>query len=175
MGSRAGSHEVVSNLTPEEIKRLFPRATASTLKANAEAARDLVQKRIAIPAPEPTAAPIDYDPSSIKMGISTDEAKLNKNERAYLAWLRTQNDMWIGIQNITIKLANDTRFTADFWALDASGMRAIDCKGVKKDGSLLIWEDSKIKMKVAARLFPMFRFVIAYKEGGIWQHIDIKP
>jgi hypothetical protein len=54
-------------------------------------------------------------------------------------------------------------------------MRAIDCKGVKKDGSLLIWEDSKIKMKVAARLFPMFRFVIAYKEGGIWQHIDIKP
>jgi hypothetical protein len=165
-----------NQITPEELKRLFPRATASTIKANAEAARDLVQKRIAIPARGPEPVPIDQQsPNAIKMGISTDEAKLNKNERAYLAWLRTQNDMWIGIQNITIKLAYDTRFTADFWALDASGMRAIDCKGVKKDGSLLIWEDSKIKMKVAARLFPMFRFLIAYKEGGVWIHREVKP
>jgi hypothetical protein len=80
-----------NQITPEELKRLFPRATASTIKANAEAARDLVQKRIAIPARGPEPVPIDQQsPNAIKMGISTDEAKLNKNERAYLAWLRTQ-------------------------------------------------------------------------------------
>jgi hypothetical protein len=158
------------------LKRLFPRATASTLKANAEAARDLVQKRIAIPVRGPEPVPIyEQSANAIKMGISTDEAKLNKNERAYLAWLRTQNDMWIGIQNITLKMGHDVRYTSDFWAMDSSGLRAIDCKGVKKDGSLLCWEDSKIKMRVAARMFPMFRFLIAYKEGGIWHHIEIKP
>lgn len=106
---------------------------------------------------------------------TTDEAKLNKNERDYLAWLRTMKDQWIGIQCLTFKLAHDCRYSPDFFALDRDGLRAVDCKGVRKDGNLLIWEDSLIKARVAARLYPWCRFIIAHKDGGIWIHEEIKP
>lgn len=170
------------DIDPEELKRLFPRASLATIKANSKpfsgVASDSAQPgtagRIVSVMESPVVTPA-CDPGLIKIAESTDEERLNKNEKAYLAWLRTQNDYWIGIQNITLKLGFDLRYTPDFAALDGEGMRLIDCKGVKKDGTILCWEDSKIKMKVAARVFPMFRFVIAYKDKGIWHHADIKP
>lgn len=100
---------------------------------------------------------------------TTDEAKLNKNERDYLAWLRTMKDQWIGIQCLTFKLAHDCRYTPDFFALDDTGLRAIDCKGGHT------WEDSLIKARVAARLFPWCRFIIAKKNGHVWEHTEIRP
>jgi hypothetical protein len=96
------------------------------------------------------------------LGISKDEAKLNKTERAYLAHLRRNPHVWIGVQNITVKLADDCRLTPDFAVLYPNGTLAmIDVKGFQR-------EDAFIKMKVAARQFPMFLFYIVTRSGMMW-------
>lgn len=98
-----------------------------------------------------------------------DEDKLNKTEKRYLAWLRTCGDKWIGIQNITLKIADDCRLTCDFAALDFHGLRLIDVKGFQR-------EDALIKIKVAARMFPWIRFLIAKeREDKTWEHTEVKP
>lgn len=100
---------------------------------------------------------------------TTDESKLNKTERAYLAFLLRLDDVWVGVQNLTFKLANDCRFTPDFSAIDARGkMRCIDVKGFQR-------EDALIKIKVAARMFPFVLFVIVKKNGTGWDHQEVMP
>ena len=107
--------------------------------------------------------------------LSTDEAKLNKTEAAYWGWLQMQNDLWRGVQCITLKLGHDCRLTPDFWALDSAGLRAIDTKGTnRKTNTPLVEEDAMIKMRLAARLFPFIHFVIAWKVGGVWEHRPVK-
>lgn len=100
---------------------------------------------------------------------TTDEAKLNKTEKAYLEWLQGQQNTWIGVQCITLKIGHDCRYTPDFWALDRDGLRAIDTKGAHT------WEDSLIKIRVVARIFPFIRFLIAKRDGEVWEHTEIKP
>jgi deoxycytidine triphosphate deaminase len=99
---------------------------------------------------------------------TTDEEKLNKLEKDYLEWLRACGDWWICVQAITLKIGYDTRLTLDFWALDERGLRAIDVKGFQR-------EDALIKIKVAARMYPFIRFLIAKRNGGVWEHKEIKP
>jgi hypothetical protein len=108
------------------------------------------------------------------IGPSTDESKLNKTERRYLSWLRVQGDLWIGIQPITLKIGHDCRFTPDFAAVDARGMRLIDVKA-KWGNKVHVEDDAQVKLSVAARLFPMFHFVIAWPEGQVWNHRSYKP
>lgn len=105
---------------------------------------------------------------------TSDEEKLNRTEQLYLSWLQNQRNQWIGIQCITLKLGHDCRYTPDFWALDDDGLRAIDTKRSKKDGGHT-WEDSLIKIRVAARMYPFIRFLIAEKHGEIFEHKEIKP
>jgi hypothetical protein len=141
-------------MSPEEVKRRFPHASPAFIAANATRLPECV--------PHP--------PSwRFEMKQSGDESKLNKLETEYLGWLRTQGDDWIGVMAITLKLAHDCRLTPDFWAFDKSGLRAIDVKGPH------VWEDSLIKYRVAARMFPFIRFVLATKNGLIWKHKDVKP
>lgn len=99
---------------------------------------------------------------------STDIAKLNKTERAYYDYLRGLGADWIGVQNITLKLADDTRLTCDFNVIDRGEMRCIDVKGFQR-------EDALIKIKVAARMFPFVRFLIVKRENGSWNHKEVKP
>lgn len=114
--------------------------------------------------------------NAVALGIrpSTDESGLNKTERAYLVHLRALQEPWMGVQCITLKLGHDCRLTPDFWALDAQGLRAIDTKGTK-NGQPRIEEDAMIKLRLAARLFPFVRFVIAWKVAGTWEHREVKP
>lgn len=68
---------------------------------------------------------------------------------------------------ITLKLADDTRFTPDFFVLHNDGtVEFQETKGWLR-------EDALIKLKVAAALFPFFRFVMltakAKKLGGGWE------
>ena len=113
--------------------------------------------------PKPAVADLTLKPC-------TDEAKLNKTERAYLAYLRRLNPPYIGIQNITLKLADDCRLTMDFSYINANGrMTFVDTKGG-------FWrEDAKIKVKVAARIYRWADFIVAHKEGVIWREELIKP
>ena len=100
---------------------------------------------------------------------STEESKLNKTEKAYLSWLRGQGYVWIGIQAITLKLGDDTRYTCDFMALDSRGdLHGREVKGFFRD-------DAKVKIKVAARQFPFIKFYVVKKDGQGWNHKEVKP
>lgn len=113
------------------------------------------------------AAPIQ--PSEFVIRPSTDEAKLNKTERAYLAHLRCLNPPHLGIQDITFKLGDDLRFTPHFNYLDANGHWVfVDVKGFQR-------EDAFVKIKTASRNYPLLRFVIAKKAGTGWEETPIKP
>lgn len=107
--------------------------------------------------------------SILSVSESTDESKLNKTERAYLAVLRSLGHQNVRVQAITLKLADDCRLTVDFTYLTKEGeMVFVDVKGWQR-------EDAFIKMKVAARQFPEFRFQIVKKSGVGWAVDDVKP
>lgn len=111
------------------------------------------------------------DPStSLAPSKSTDEEKLNKLE---VAWLRELRLLFpaeaIGVQSITLKLGNDTRYTPDFWTVDVNGQLTFwETKGFFRD-------DAKVKIKIAARQFRYFRFVLVEKKKGEWIETPIKP
>lgn len=113
-------------------------------------------------APSPVSAP--------KNTVSTDEEKLNKTEKAYLALLRALDCSWIGIQNVTLKLGHDCRYTPDFFVIDIDRrVIAYEVKGFFRD-------DAKVKIKVAARMFPWIEFQVVRKtKAGGWEHQTVKP
>jgi len=100
---------------------------------------------------------------------NTDEQKLNKTEKAYLAYLRVLNPPYLGIQNITLKLADDTRYTCDFnWKNEDGRIVFDEVKGFMRD-------DAKVKIKVAARLYRFFTFRIVRKTKTGWDIEDVNP
>ena len=99
---------------------------------------------------------------------STDEQKLNKLERAWLAVMRQRNYAEIGIQSITLKIGNDTRYTPDFSAVVDGVFTFFETKGFFRD-------DAKVKIKVTARQFRWARFVLVEKTKGQWKEAEIKP
>jgi hypothetical protein len=118
-----------------------------------------------IASPEPV-----HVSARVTMQKTTDEAKLNKTEARYLARLRMLKFPWIGVQNITLKLADDCRYSPDFWVINADGeLEAHETKGG------FIREDSTIKLKVAARQFPFIRFILCELHKGEWTLTHIKP
>jgi len=71
-------------------------------------------------------------------------------------------------EGVTLKLASDCRYTADFFVLLASGeMEVVEVKGG------FVRDDARLKVKLAADRFP-FRFTIAHKQpkklGGGWRY-----
>ncbi len=108
-------------------------------------------------------------PKVAVLGQSTDEAKLNKTERLFLQHLRNQKYDWIGIQNLTVKLAFDCRYTVDFVTCDKGQLTGWEVKGRER-------EDAIIKLKVAARMFPFIKFTMVKSfRGKGWQFEEIKP
>lgn len=173
-------------ISRDQLKRLFPRASESTLRANTGAVCETrgvaAQQTIAQPesqnmATAPALASCDVRPRILcDMRASTDEENLYKTEKRYLAYLRTQNYEWIGIQNVTLKLADDTRFTADFCTVKDHRFTLHDVKAFWKiKGKPHIEDDAKAKINIAAHQFPFFFFVLAWEENGQWITREIKP
>jgi hypothetical protein len=105
--------------------------------------------------------------SNVVYQESTDEKKLNKLEKAWLRELRRLNPPWIGIQCVTLKLADDCRYTPDFPTIDPNGLIVFyETKGFMRD-------DAAVKIKVAARLFRWAKFVLVTKEKGQWVQKEI--
>lgn len=78
---------------------------------------------------------------------------MNGTERAY-AWQlearkRAGEVLWYRFEGVTLKLANDTRYTPDFLVMLAD--RTLECHEVK--GQLR--EDAWIKLKFAAHEYPL--------------------
>lgn len=96
---------------------------------------------------------------------------MNGTEAAYAEVLELRklagNDIdWYAFEAITLKLAQDTRYTPDFVVMRHDGLMEMhETKGFWQD-------DAKVKIKVAAEKFP-FRFLAAKKrpkkDGGGWE------
>jgi len=98
-----------------------------------------------------------------------DQSRLNKTEAAYLEYLKRLNMPWIGVQSLRLRLANNTTYTPDFIVIDKEGViNAREVKGFWRD-------DARVKIKVAARLYPWMRFTAATKNKSGWEHEEIKP
>lgn len=99
---------------------------------------------------------------------TTDEEKLNKLERDWLRQLRLTHTE-VHIQAMTLKLADDTRYTPDFHVIDPNGqLVCYETKGHMRD-------DARVKIFVAARTFLHFRFVLVTREQGQWNELPVKP
>lgn len=102
---------------------------------------------------------------------TTDAAKLNKTEALYYWYLKNSPlYKWVGVQCVTLKLGDDTRYTPDFICIDNLGdMVAVEVKGFWRD-------DAKVKIKVAARMFPFIQFEVIQKgKNDVWIRTEVKP
>ena len=102
---------------------------------------------------------------------TSDEDALNKTERAFLAWLRAKPGQYrnIGIQNIRLGLAYRCTYRPDFTAMTPDrGFVLFEVKGP------YVREDSWVKLKTAARLYPWWVFIKAQKQAdGHWTVVEI--
>lgn len=97
--------------------------------------------------------------------------EMNGTERSYFETVLKPRQLAgeivrIDFEKHTFKLADDTRYTPDFWCLMADGTVEIhEVKGFMED-------DALVKIKVAASMFPEFRFLSMSKrpkkDGGGW-------
>jgi hypothetical protein len=100
--------------------------------------------------------------------------QMNKVETAFAAHLelrriaREVRRYWF--EQWTWKLAADCRFTPDFVAEMAdSSLRVYEVKGRhnSKIGKYYAEDDSKVKIRVFASMFPVQAFIV-FKDGGNW-------
>ncbi len=93
--------------------------------------------------------------------------EMNKTEEAYAAHLTLQmvagEIAWFRFESVKLKLAEKTHLTIDFFVMTAAGdLEAHEVKG--------FWEeDARVKVKVAAAMYP-FRFLAVQRApGGGWK------
>lgn len=164
-------------MNPKDLLKTKVANDPENWRALAEAgARKAVAQSFAEPFPERAVCSLTDEMRRLTIHPTTVEESLNKTERSYLAWLRVQGDAWFGVQCFRLQIGHDCWFTPDFWALDAQGLRCIDTKSVRKGQSRPhVEDDAWVKLRVAARLYPFVHFLVAWREGEIWQHRVVKP
>lgn len=94
--------------------------------------------------------------------------KMNGLESAYASELRAQQAagglLWWGFETCKLRLATQTFYTPDFMVVAADGVVEFhEVKGFWRD-------DARVKLKVAAEQFPMFRFLAVQRKkvSGPW-------
>lgn len=123
-----------------------------------------------------------FDTSTRRLTDSTERkpSEMNSTEKRFLDHLTIEKmeGIWteVHFQPITFHLARDCKYTPDFMTKDNEGRFTFwDTKGTKKNGKAFYRDDAIVKMKVAARTFPFFRFVMAWNAGGVWVQRIIEP
>ncbi len=97
----------------------------------------------------------------------------NKTELAYEDFLtmlqRTGQVVWFKFEGVKLRLADNTFYTPDYAVMLANGqMEMHEVKGARA----IFQDDAKVKVKVAAEIYP-FAFVVAFpkpkSKGGGWE------
>lgn len=104
-----------------------------------------------------------------KYGPRHVRCELNKTETAYAMELDARKHagevLWYLFEPVTFYLAKGLRFTPDFWVCysHAGGYQEfVDVKGAKA----AIQDKATVKIKMAAAVYPMFRWSQAIKVKG---------
>lgn len=96
---------------------------------------------------------------------------MNKTEAEYALLLearrRAGEIRWVKFEGVKLWLAGKTTYTPDFvlQLIDGS-MQAHEVKGFWRD-------DARVKIKVAAEMFPWLRFVAVRRVKGAWVREEI--
>jgi len=97
--------------------------------------------------------------------------KMNPTEEAYGAQLELEKQAglitWYAFEPIKLRLGKNTFYTPDYGVrLESGELELREVKGFWRD-------DARVKIKTAAYLYPIFRFVAVTKqkerEGGGWR------
>ena len=76
--------------------------------------------------------------------------------------------LWYRYEGITLKLADDTRYTPDFLILNKDcSLECVEVKGPFRR------EDSFVKLKVAASIYPFRFFLVTRDKDGKWDQREI--
>ena len=107
---------------------------------------------------------------------------MNKVETRYSQHLETRKIAkeveWFAYEAMTFKIGHDVRYTPDFVVMLTDGtIEAHEVKGVKRDKvtqeeTFFSMDDAKLKIRVAAAKFPMFRFAIAFPGRDGWVEVE---
>ncbi len=105
--------------------------------------------------------------------------QMNKTESRYadhLAMRIKANELYAyAYEGLTLKLAHDTRFTPDFMVMNADDQIEFhEVKGTQKNKRPYIREDAHLKLRMAATMFPMFPFKVAFEVDGAWRIEEVK-
>jgi hypothetical protein len=148
----------------DQFKLLQARAESAKQRGQARLAGTFQTEAPSQHAPQPTPNPF----VNLAIKPTTDEDKLNKLERRWLAHMRALNMQEIGIQSLTLKIGDDCRYTPDFTAITDGHLVAYETKGFMRD-------DAQVKIKVAARKFRWIEFVLVTEANHQWIETPIKP
>lgn len=138
---------------------------------------EALKKRKQVKVASTTAGKTTQSAKSLKALGRLPKGQMNNTEKAFAHHLELKKQLgevqWFMFEAIKLNLAPNTTLTVDFVVLPASGiLEMIDVKGSKA----IFTDDARVKMKVAASMFP-FVFKVAYpipkKDGGGWIVEDI--
>jgi hypothetical protein len=150
------SEEQLRSLPPAMTSRALAGAAAPKKGAGTQAAFALPPVVAPTPAkPAPTAKQKMQALGRLPAGV------MNKTEEAYAAHLeqlkRAGDVLWFKFEGIKLRLADKTFYTVDFFVMSAScELEAHEVKGRWED-------DARVKIKVAAELYPIFKFIAVQK------------
>lgn len=151
---------------PEGMRRLHEKSAAATVAAHAtEGPKAPRVYRPVAPAGSPNDASAT---GKVARGRPRHVAgEMNKTEAAYAEYLvqlqREGEVLWHRFESVKLKLADRTHLTVDFFVMTKNGdLEAHEVKG--------FWEeDARVKVKVAAAMYP-FRFLAVQRApGGGWK------
>ena len=155
------------NLTAEQLRDRFPKASEAFIRANSTGAG--VRVAVATPAGQQKAANATQ---RNRYRLRQSKKGLNKTEQAWVDHLRaTLPDYRHYAQCITLLLANGCRYTPDTMSVcNLTGKwSACEVKGHMRD-------DAAVKLKVAATFYPHITFrLVTRTKSGDWETQYILP
>ena len=167
-------------ISEEHLKSLPAAMTHRALSAVPAGAQSLpsgkktpvraASKAVVVPGPVAAAQPVKSSTQRIQALGRLPAGVMNKTEEAYAAHLEQLKQagqvLWYKFEGIKLRLANKTFYTVDFFVMP--GSRELEAHEVKG-----FWtDDARVKIKVAADMYPVFKFVAIKKasksDGGGW-------
>lgn len=152
---------------PEGMRGLLQRSEGSKLLAVTHGPMGPVDLKISSRLSAATTSPPTKRHAPHRAG------EMNKTEARYAQQLEARRIAgeirWYAFERVKLRLADRTYFTVDFFVQLADG--SFECHEVKGRKGDRYWaeEDAKLKIKVAAEMFPVFRFLIVWPaKGGGW-------
>jgi hypothetical protein len=118
----------------------------------------------------PTAPERPQTRATSKVATTTRKRGMNKMEAQYAQRLDLEKHageiLWWGYEAIRLRLANGAWFKPDFAVEGRFGLEFHETKGHMR-------EAAHVRIKVAASLYPMFRFSIIRLERGEWTRMRV--